>query len=90
MKYFQNFIDWNNWIEIPDYRFGLFCTFAVFVLVFRIGLNRRLKLHYPVLKKYKVIYCSTCFAFWLTLLASQNLVISATAFLIYSLYESNQ
>jgi len=89
MKYLQNFTDYRTWIETPTYKVGLLFIFIVFVLVYRLGVNRWLYLNYPKLKKRKIIYCSTCFAFWLTLLISQNLVISATAFLIYNLYEKN-
>ena len=89
MKYLRSLLDLNNWIELPSYEFNLIMVFLVFVLVYRWGINRMIYLNWPKAKRYKIIYCDTCFAFWLTLLLSTNVLTAITAFLIYSFYEKN-
>jgi len=80
----------ENLISLQSYRFALLVTFVVFVLVYRVGLNRWLCLQYPKLKKLKFFYCSTCFGFWVCVALSFNIVTSASAFLIFNIYENNQ
>jgi hypothetical protein len=89
MKYLKNMQDLRNWYELPTYEFNLIIVFIVFVLVYRIGLNKWLYLNHPRLKKFKPIYCSSCFGFWLSLILSTNVLTAATAFLLYSFYEKN-
>ena len=81
----------DNLIHEPQLRWVILFTFVTFVLVYRWGLNRKLYLNYPKLKKRKFIYCSSCFGFWLCMLLSGfDIVTSASAFLIFNLYEQNQ
>lgn len=89
MKYLKSFLELRNWTELPTYEFNLLMVFISFVLVYRVGLNRWIYLNWPKAKKIKAIYCSTCFAFWLTLVLSTNVLTAITAFLIFSFYEKD-
>lgn len=89
MKYLKSLLDLNHWIELRSFDFNLVFIFLVFVMVYRWGINRLIYLNWPKAKRIKSIYCSTCFAFWLTLLISTNVLTAAMAFLIYSFYEKN-
>jgi hypothetical protein len=87
MKYLKSLI--VDWANMPSLEFNLLMTFLVFVLVYRLGINRWMYLQYPKLRKFKPIYCDACFGFWLTLFISQHVLTAALAFLIYSFYEKN-
>lgn len=89
MKYLMNILELNHWIEIKSFGFNVLMIFLVFVLTYRWGLNFRIRMNLFKGKKIKILYCDTCFGFWLCLLLSTNLVTAATAFLIYSFYEKN-
>lgn len=66
------------------------CTFVTFVAVYRWGLNRWLRYNFFSYKKYKVLECETCFAFWLCLLISINFQTAVVAYLIFNFYEKNR
>jgi hypothetical protein len=89
MKYLKSLIELEHWIDERSFAYNLLFIFIGFVLVYRIGLNRWIYLQWPKAKKYKVIYCSACFGFWITLLFSTNVLTAASAFLIYSFYEKD-
>lgn len=96
MKYLKSLIEYletlstiEHWTTLQKYEYNLFYIFLVFVIVYRWGLNRKIYLMYPKVKKIKFIYCSTCFAFWLTLVLSTNVLTAITAFLIFSFYEKD-
>ena len=89
MKYLKNLLDLNHWIELRSFEFNLVFIFLVFVMVYRWGINRQIYLNWPKSKRVKMIYCDTCFAFWLTLAISTNVLTAIMAFLIYSFYEKN-
>jgi hypothetical protein len=96
MKYLKSLIEHletlgtlEHWTQLQKFEYNLFYIFLVFVLVYRWGVNRKIYLHHPGAKKIKFIYCSTCFAFWLTLLLSTNVLTAMMAFLIFSFYEKD-
>lgn len=83
MKYLENTIELQS-VEVITLH-----VFISFVVTFRWGINRWMYLQWPKLKKKKLIYCSTCFAFWLALAMSQNVTTAALAFLIFNFYGKN-
>lgn len=76
-------------IQTPSLLRLALCTFITFVAVYRWGLPRFLTLNFPKLKKYKVLNCESCFAFWLCLLISTNLLTGIIAYLVYNFYEKD-
>lgn len=79
----------DYFIQTPSILKLALCTFITFVVVYRWGLQRMIRYHFPTLKKHKILNCETCFGFWFCLLISTNLLTGVIAYLIYNFYEKN-
>lgn len=65
------------------------CTFITFVVVYRWDILSWIKFNHPKMKRFKVLKCETCFAFWFCLLISTNLITAMIGYLIFNFYEKD-
>lgn len=77
----------ERFVTLPSAEYVILPIFVVFVAVYRWGVHRWIKFRVFDGRRYKLLECTTCFAFWLLLITSTNITTAAIGYLIYNYYE---